>query len=103
MSYFDDLLGKSNFVLGDFVEAFKVALDGVLRVANLASSTTNKIIRSISMANKACAHHEGSKMANVQGICTWIGTPIAKEIINKTKRQPMDWEKIFVNDVTDRV
>ena len=26
----------------------------------------------------------------------------AKEIINKTKRQPMDWEKIFANDVTDK-
>ena len=23
-----------------------------------------------------------------------------KETINKTKRQPMDWEKIFANDVT---
>ena len=26
----------------------------------------------------------------------------AKETINKTKRQPMDWEKIFANDVTDK-
>ena len=26
----------------------------------------------------------------------------AKEIINKTKRQPMDWKKIFANDVTDK-
>ena len=25
----------------------------------------------------------------------------AKETINKTKRQPTDWEKIFANDVTD--
>ena len=25
----------------------------------------------------------------------------AKETINKTKRQPTEWEKIFVNDVTD--
>jgi len=24
----------------------------------------------------------------------------AKETINKTKRQPTDWEKIFANDVT---
>ena len=23
-----------------------------------------------------------------------------KETINRTKRQPMDWEKIFANDVT---
>ena len=26
----------------------------------------------------------------------------AKETINKTKRQPTDWEKIFTNDVTDK-
>ena len=26
----------------------------------------------------------------------------AKETINKTKRQPMDWEKIFANDATDK-
>ena len=26
----------------------------------------------------------------------------AKETINKTKRQPMDWEKIFANDATGK-
>ena len=26
----------------------------------------------------------------------------ANETINKTKRQPMEWEKIFGNDITDR-
>ena len=26
----------------------------------------------------------------------------AKETINKMKRQPTEWEKIFANDVTDR-
>ena len=26
----------------------------------------------------------------------------AKETTNKTKRQPMDWEKIFANDVADK-
>ena len=26
----------------------------------------------------------------------------AKETINKTKRQPRDWEKIFANDMTDK-
>ena len=26
---------------------------------------------------------------------------IAKETINKIKRQPTDWEKIFVNDAID--
>ena len=27
---------------------------------------------------------------------------IAKETINKTKRQPIEWEKIFVNDATNK-
>ena len=26
----------------------------------------------------------------------------AKETINKAKRQPTDWEKIFVNDLTNK-
>ena len=26
----------------------------------------------------------------------------AKETINKVKRQPMEWEEIFANDVTDK-
>ena len=27
---------------------------------------------------------------------------MAKETVNKTKRQPMEWEKIFTNDITDK-
>ena len=27
---------------------------------------------------------------------------VAKETINKTKRQPPEWEKIFVNKATDK-
>ena len=26
----------------------------------------------------------------------------AKETINKTKRQPTEWEKIFANDISDK-
>ena len=32
----------------------------------------------------------------IQSFCT------VKEIINKTKRQPMEWEKIFANDIYDK-
>ena len=32
----------------------------------------------------------------LKSLCT------AKEIINKTKRQPSEWEKIFANEATDK-
>ena len=32
----------------------------------------------------------------IESFCT------AKEIINKTKRQPSEWEKIFANEATDK-
>ena len=32
----------------------------------------------------------------IKNFCT------AKETINKTKRQPMEWEKIFANDVSNK-
>ena len=35
-------------------------------------------------------------LTKLKSFCT------AKKTINKTKRQPSDWEKIFANDVTDK-
>ena len=35
-------------------------------------------------------------LLKLKNLCT------AKETINKMKRQPTDWEKIFANDVTTR-
>jgi len=32
----------------------------------------------------------------IKSFCT------GKEIINKTKRQPSDWEKLFANDISDK-
>ena len=35
-------------------------------------------------------------LMKITGFCT------AKETISKTKRQPMEWEKIFANDISDK-
>ena len=76
MGNLDDLLSESGLVFLDFVETFKVALDGIFRIADLASSTANEIVRSITVANEACAHHESSEMADMKRIGTRVGAPI---------------------------
>ena len=35
-------------------------------------------------------------LINIKSLCT------AKEMVNKTKRQPTNWEKIFANDISEK-
>ena len=35
-------------------------------------------------------------LIRIKSFCT------AKDIVNKTKRQPTEWEKIFANDISDK-
>ena len=76
MGNLDNLLSESDFVALDFVETFEVALDGVFWVTDLASGATYEIVRSIAVANEACAHHEGGKVTDMKRIGTWVGAPI---------------------------
>ena len=32
----------------------------------------------------------------------FLFSPLVEEIVNKMKRQPTEWEKIFANDTTDK-
>ena len=50
------------------------------------SSGTREIIAKINYWNHM----------NIKSLCT------TKETINKTKRQPTEWEKIFANDISDK-
>ena len=43
-----------------------------------------------------------NKSKNKKDLIKLISFCTVKEIINKTKRQPMEWEKIFANDATDK-
>ena len=72
----NNLSGESFFVALDFVETFEIALNGIFWIADLAGGATNKIVRSITVAYEACAHHQSSEVADMKRVGAWVGAPI---------------------------
>ena len=59
-------------------------------------SCSNFLLDTSPKARELKAKVKYSDLVKIKTFCT------AKETINKTKRQPMEWEKIFANDISDK-
>ena len=59
-------------------------------------SRSNFLLHTSPKARELKAKIKYWDLMKIKSFCT------AKETINKTKRQPTEWEKIFANDISDK-
>ena len=70
---------------------------GESRKKNLSDrSRSNFLLDTSPKARELKAKMNYLDLMKIKSFCT------AKETINKTKRQPTEWEKIFANDLSDK-
>ena len=66
-------------------------------IKNFSNSTPKKQISTQKMVRETKDKMNLWDFIRIKSFCT------AKETVKQTKRQPMEWEKIFANDTTDKV
>ena len=62
----------------------------------MTSTTANFILNTSLKAREIKAKMNYWDLFKIKSFC------IAKETINKTKREPTEWEKMFANDIFDK-